>query len=155
MAPYILEAMPAKSKVTVKLDHLSLPVRRLAAARRFYPAALAPTGMKVTHEVDKPRTSFAMGSGGERIFWLVQHRNAAGGAHLALSVPTRAAVDAFHAAALAAGATDHGAPGPRPDYGPNYYAAFVLDGEGNNIEVVCYARGRAAASTRRKRAPAR
>jgi catechol 2,3-dioxygenase-like lactoylglutathione lyase family enzyme len=152
MATYILEAMPKKSKVTVKLDHLSLPVRSLAAARRFYPAALGPIAMDVTMEVGK---AFAMGSGGERIFWLVQQRKAAGGAHLALSVPTRTAVDAFHAAALAAGATDHGAPGPRPDYGPNYYAAFVLDGEGNNIEVVCYARGRAAASTRRRRAPAR
>jgi catechol 2,3-dioxygenase-like lactoylglutathione lyase family enzyme len=142
-----------KAKVTVKLDHLSMPVRSLATARRFYPAALGPAGMEVTFEVKKPRSSFAMGSGGERIFWLVGHRDASGKGHLALSVPDRASVDAFHAAALAAGGTDHGRPGLRPDYGPNYYAAFVLDSEGNNIELVCYARPRK--STRRKRAPAR
>jgi catechol 2,3-dioxygenase-like lactoylglutathione lyase family enzyme len=84
--------------------------------------------------------AFGMGSRDEKIFWITRDRKAGGGAHHAFRVDNRDEVDAFHAAALAAGGTDNGAPGPRPEYGPNYYAAFVKDREGNNIEVVCYAR---------------
>jgi catechol 2,3-dioxygenase-like lactoylglutathione lyase family enzyme len=69
-------------------------------------------------------------------------RKASGKGHYAFRVEHREEVDAFHAAALAAGGKDNGPPGLRPDYGPRYYAAFVKDGEGNNIEVVCYARGK-------------
>jgi catechol 2,3-dioxygenase-like lactoylglutathione lyase family enzyme len=123
----------------VALDHLSVPVRRFAAARAFYVAALGAIGMKINMEVTG---AFGMGSKKEKIFWLVQDRKAGGGGHYAFSVDRREQVDAFYEAAMAAGATDHGPPGPRPDYGPNYYAAFVKDGERNNIEVVCYAPGR-------------
>ncbi len=123
------------SRDNVALDHISLPVRRLAAARKFYEAALGAIGMKINMDVGG---AFAMGSQHEKIFWISQKRGATGGAHHAFRVAKRADVDAFHRAALAAGGTDHGAPGPRPDYGPNYYAAFVKDPEGNNIETVCY-----------------
>ena len=61
------------------------------------------------------------------------------GTHLAFQAPNRAAVDKFHAAGLAAGGRDHGAPGLREDYGPTYYAAFLLDPDGNNVEAVCFA----------------
>jgi catechol 2,3-dioxygenase-like lactoylglutathione lyase family enzyme len=127
--------MPRTS--VVSFDHASLPVRRLAAARKFYVAALGAIGMKINLDMDD---AFGMGSKKEKIFWLVKDAKASGGAHFAFRVDHREEVDAYYRAALAAGGEDNGAPGPRPDYGPNYYAAFVYDPEGNNIEVVCYAR---------------
>jgi predicted enzyme related to lactoylglutathione lyase len=108
--------MPARSasKRTkiVGLDHISAPVRDLRAARKFYAAALGAVGMKINMDVGE---AFGMGSANQKIFWLTRDKKAAGG-------------------------QDNGEPGPRPNYGPNYYAAFVKDKEGNNIEVVCYAR---------------
>lgn len=133
------------SRDKVALDHVSLPVRKLAAARKFYEAALGAVGMKINMDVG---SAFGMGSHGEKIFWISQKRGATGGAHHAFSVGSHEAVDAFHRAGLGAGGTDHGAPGPRPHYGPSYYAAFVKDPEGNNIEVVCYKK---AAKTAKKR----
>src|SRR5450432_315354 len=130
--------MPTKTpsrRQNVALDHVSLPVKRLAAARKFYEAALGAVGMTINMDVG---SAFGMGSKKEKIFWISHKRGAGGGAHHAFSVGTRADVDAFHRAGLAAGGTDHGAPGPRPNYGPHYYAAFLKDPEGNNIEVVCY-----------------
>lgn len=125
------------NKHTVALDHISVPVRRFAAARAFYESALGAIGMKVNMEM---ADAFGMGAQREKVFWIVKDRKASGGGHYALRVEQREQVDAFHRAAIEAGATDHGAPGPRPDYGPSYYAAFVMDAEGNNIEVVCYTR---------------
>ena len=119
------------------LDHVSLPVRSLAAARKFYVAALGTIGMTVNVDVDD---AFGMGSNDEKIFWLTKSSKAGGDAHFAFRVDHRDEVDAFHAAALRAGGEDNGPPGPRPAYGPDYYAAFVHDPEGNNIEVVCYAK---------------
>jgi catechol 2,3-dioxygenase-like lactoylglutathione lyase family enzyme len=119
----------------VELDHLSVPVRAYQKARRFYERAFGALGMHVNLEYG---SSCGFGSKDQKIFWLVRDGNATGGGHYALRVKYRDEVDAFHQAALAAGGTDHGAPGPRPDYGPSYYAAFVLDPEGNNLEVVCY-----------------
>lgn len=119
----------------VQLDHITVKVRSLATARRFYERALAALGMKINLDVG---SAFGMGSKKEKIFWLERDRNASGKGHYAFRVEQRAEVDAFWNAALAAGGTDHGQPGPRPDYGPSYYAAFVKDPEGNNIEVVCY-----------------
>lgn len=110
-------------------DHVGLRVRDLPASRRFYAAALAPLGHAAA-EGD------GFGPPGAPGLWL--HEGApGGGVHLAFRAAGRAAVDAFHAAGLAAGGRDHGAPGPRPDYGPHYYAAFLLDPEGNNLEAVC------------------
>jgi catechol 2,3-dioxygenase-like lactoylglutathione lyase family enzyme len=125
--------MPQTSIVT--LDHLTVPVKDLKGARAFYQAALEPLGMHIN--LDYP-SAFGMGSKSENIFWLARDRQASGGGHYALRVENRDEVDAFHAAALRAGGQDNGPPGTRPDYGPSYYAAFVKDREGNNIEVVCY-----------------
>jgi catechol 2,3-dioxygenase-like lactoylglutathione lyase family enzyme len=126
------------SKTTpVAIDHISVEVRDMKAARRFYTSALGAIGMKINLEV---QSAFGMGSGKEKVFWLSRDPKASGHAHYALRVPKRTDVDAFYRAAMKAGGKDNGKPGPRPRYGRNYYAAFVKDGEGNNIEVVCYAR---------------
>jgi catechol 2,3-dioxygenase-like lactoylglutathione lyase family enzyme len=121
----------------VSLDHISVPVRRLATARRFYEAALGALGMRVNMQVP---SAFGMGSKKEKIFWLARDPKAAGHGHYAFRVERREEVDAFYDAALAAGGTGNGKPGLRPNYGPGYYAAFVKDPEENNIEVVCYGR---------------
>jgi catechol 2,3-dioxygenase-like lactoylglutathione lyase family enzyme len=121
----------------VVLDHITVNVRRMKEARRFYEAALGAIGMKVNLDFG---SAFGMGSRNENIFWLSRDRRASGDGHYALRVEHREEVNAFHAAALAAGGVDNGKPGPRPNYGRHYYAAFVKDTEGNNIEVVCYAR---------------
>ena len=126
------------AKETVALDHLSIPVRKYKQARKLYDAALGAIGMTVNMDADQ---ACGFGANGEKILWLVRDKKAEGSVHVALRVGSRKLVDAFHTAALAAGADDNGAPGPRPDYGPTYYAAFVRDLEGNNVEVVCYARG--------------
>jgi catechol 2,3-dioxygenase-like lactoylglutathione lyase family enzyme len=133
----------------VALDHISLAVRDLKAARRFYTAALGAIGMHINMDFS---SACGMGSKDENVFWLVRDKHAGGGGHYAFRVDHREDVEAFHAAALDAGGKDNGRPGPRPNYGPNYYAAFAKDGEGNNIEVVCYARPRARTGTRRRRA---
>src|SRR5512137_1190692 len=109
------------------IDHVTLRVRDLAAAKAFYAAALAPLGYKVGMEFPE---GAGLGAGGKLDFWLVED-TAARPHHLAFSAPDHAGVDAFHAAALAAGGTDNGPPGLRLDYHPNYYAAFVLDPSGH------------------------
>jgi catechol 2,3-dioxygenase-like lactoylglutathione lyase family enzyme len=120
----------------VVLDHISVNVRRFKRAREFYRAALGAIGMKINLEF---ASSLGLGSQKEKVFWLVRDLGASGGGHYAFRVRHREEVNAFHAAALAAGGIDNGKPGPRPDYGPSYYAAFVKDPENNNLEVVCYA----------------
>ena len=119
----------------VPLDHITAPVRDLAAARTFYGAALGAIGMKVNMDVGD---AFGMGSRTQKIFWLGRDRKASGGGHYAFRVDHRDEVDAFHAAALAAGGSDNGPPGLRPQYDANYYAGYVLDPDGNNIEAVCH-----------------
>ncbi len=121
------------------LDHISLPTTDLDRARRFYTAAFAPLGAV---ECAVTETSAGWAVDGSDDFYvglvdvpaLVNHPRT----HYALSAPSRAAVDAFHAAALANGGTDDGAPGLRPQYHPNYYAAFVIDPDGRRIEAVCH-----------------
>jgi catechol 2,3-dioxygenase-like lactoylglutathione lyase family enzyme len=113
-------------------DHVTLRVGDFAASLGFYEAALAPLGIELRVE-DGTSAAF-----GERpSFLLTSRRATTANLHLAFSAPDRAAVDAFHAAALEHGGTDNGAPGIRAGYAPNYYAAFVLDPDGNNIEAVC------------------
>jgi len=129
-------AKARRTRITA-LDHISAPVRDIDVARAFYTAALGAIGMTINMDVS---SAFGMGSGDQKIFWLTRHDKSAGGGHYAFRVDHREEVDAFHAAALEAGGKDNGKPGPRPDYGPTYYAAFVKDPEDNNIEVVCYAR---------------
>jgi catechol 2,3-dioxygenase-like lactoylglutathione lyase family enzyme len=132
----------------VALDHISCAVRDLKTARKFYGAALGAIGMKINMDVS---SAFGMGSRNEKVFWLARDRRAAGDGHYAFRVDHREEVDAFYAAAMGAGGKDNGKPGLRPDYGPSYYAAFVKDREGNNIEVVCYARPRRRAPAGKRR----
>lgn len=133
-------------KDAVELDHISVPVRRFREARRLYEAALGAIGMTVNMDVGD---ACGMGANGEKIFWLVRDRKASGDGHYALRVGRRELVQAFYDAAIEAGATDNGPPGPRPGYGPSYFAAFVKDAEQNNIEVVCYTKPRRGAPVKR------
>jgi len=115
-------------------DHIGLKVKDLDAAVRFYSAALAPLG----HVVSTNDASYAgIGPKGEPALWLYAARDAKGpGVHIALRAADQVAVDRFHKEGLKAGGRDNGKPGLRTDYSPNYYAAFVLDPDGNNIEAV-------------------
>ncbi len=114
------------------LDHVGLAVTDLAAARAFYAAALEPLGFGVVMEFPGV---MALGLPQQPELWMHQGAPSAP-VHVALHAADRARVDAFHAAALAAGGTDNGAPGLRPQYHPGYYAAYVKDADGNNIEAV-------------------
>ncbi len=118
-------------------DHIGLRVRNLAESTRFFERVLAPLG----HAVQSQGEGYAgLGPKGAAALWLHQLPADSGpgvGSHLAFVAPSREAVQQFHAAGLKAGARDNGAPGPRADYGDTYYAAFLVDGEGNNVEAVC------------------
>ena len=118
------------------LDHLSVSGRDAAAIARFYEAALAPLGIERVATGDDGSVGF--GRDGADDFWVGAGPQVSGPIHVAFTAPTRAAVDAFHAAALAAGGRDNGAPGLRPEYHEHYYAAFVLDPDGRNVEAVCH-----------------
>ena len=122
------------------LDHAGLEVSDLERSRAFYEAALAPLGIRTVMEFEG---MFGLGteteSGRQPFFWLAARgRPPVSGVHLAFTASASEEVDAFHAAALAAGGADNGAPGLRPDYHPRYYGAFVLDPDGNNVEAVCH-----------------
>jgi catechol 2,3-dioxygenase-like lactoylglutathione lyase family enzyme len=118
------------------IDHVGLNVRDLAASRALYEAALAPLGFEQVIEHGE-QVGFVSP---DRYpdFWIARRDPATSGAHVALRAASRAAVDAFHAAALAAGAQDNGAPGIRHEYGEDYYGAYVLDPDGNNVEAMTY-----------------
>ena len=117
------------------LDHVGIRVSDMAASRAFYIAALAPLGYRL--QMDFGDHGLGFGQDPKPDFWLYPGTPPTG-LHLAFNAPDRATVDAFHAAALAAGATCNGAPGERPQYHPAYYGAFVLDRDGLNIEAVCH-----------------
>lgn len=118
------------------LDHVTLGVRDVARARDFYDAALGPLG--ITRLYAEGATAAGYGVGKKAFFWIGERSTDQTGAHVAFTCPDRAMVDAFHAAALAAGGRDNGAPGLRPHYHANYYGAFVLCPDGHNIEAVCH-----------------
>lgn len=123
------------------IDHTGVSVSDYAAARRFYDAAFAAMGGSFLIEVPKQYTGGVAvgGYGRDRpVFWISESGAQTPTIHIALSADSRAQVDGFHAAALAAGGTDNGAPGLRPHYHPDYYGAFVCDPDGNNIEAVCH-----------------
>ncbi|MBP2150170.1 VOC family protein [Xanthobacter flavus] len=124
------------------LDHVGISVHDVARSRAFYLAALAPLGYGILMEVSPPGGHTYIGFGvvgsGKPDFWIGDAPVATGHLHLAFAATDRAAVDAFYAAALAAGARDNGAPGLRPHYHPDYYGAFVFDPDGLNVEAVCH-----------------
>jgi len=117
------------------IDHLGIAVKDAAASRAFYAAALAPLGYGIVMEF-KGHVGF--GPPGRPQFWISEGAPASP-LHLAFAAPNRAAVDAFYAAAIKAGARDNGPPGLRPHYHSHYYGAFVIDPDGHNTEAVCHA----------------
>jgi catechol 2,3-dioxygenase-like lactoylglutathione lyase family enzyme len=108
----------------------------------FYEAALKPLGLGAIMEVTAEETGgdahAGFGENDKAFFWIGTGAKPRGGTHVAFTAKTRAEVEAFYRAALAAGGRDNGAPGLRPEYHPNYYGAFVFDPDGNNIEAVCH-----------------
>ena len=117
-------------------DHLGFAVGDFDKSAAFYDAALTPLGIKRAAEFEYPGGKI-IGYGAERAeFWVNSGEAMKDHVHIAFAARSRAAVDAFHKAALAAGGRDNGGPGIREQYSPNYYAAFVLDPDGHNIEAV-------------------
>jgi catechol 2,3-dioxygenase-like lactoylglutathione lyase family enzyme len=124
------------------IDHMGFPVSDYARSKAFYEKALAPLGYVLVMEVHENAfgaKAAGFGIAGKPDFWIGGEGGLNKELHVAIAAKDRAAVDAFHKAALAAGATDNGAPGIRAHYHPNYYGAFVLDPDGHNIEAVCHA----------------
>ena len=125
------------------IDHLGINVADFDASKAFYDQAMAPLGASLIYMVPLEYTGGAKvgGYGRDRpVFWLSgKAAEQKSTQHVAFTARSRAEVDAFHAAALAAGGKDNGGPGLRPHYHPNYYGAFVFDPDGNNVEAVCHA----------------
>ncbi len=127
------------------IDHIGMKVRDIARATEFYLKALSPLGIGIIMEVSAEQTggggAVGFGANGKPFFWIGEGFRSANDQriHVAFTAGSRAQVDAFYRAALAAGGKDNGPPGLRPHYHANYYGAFVLDPDGNNIEAVCHA----------------
>ena len=124
------------------IDHITFGVRDFARSTAFYDVAFAPLGVSRLFYVPPEHADGVKvtGYGDDRPwFWLAEEDATRGKLHIALQAKSHKEVDAFYAAALSAGGTDNGAPGLRPHYHADYYAAFVLDPDGHNIEAVCHA----------------
>jgi catechol 2,3-dioxygenase-like lactoylglutathione lyase family enzyme len=115
------------------IDHLSIDVGDYGRSKDFYTRALEPLGCELLMEFEQAVGGF--GRDRKPFFWIRQ-RSPSGPIHVAFAAPDRETVDRFYEAALAAGGEDNGAPGLRPHYHANYYGAFVLDPDGNNVEAV-------------------
>ena len=128
------------------IDHFSLPVTDFDRSRAFYDAVLATLGYRPleTEDLDEYVACGYGANAGEPPFWIGAGKGPDAppvpqpGQHIAFRAPDRAAVDAFHRAAMATGGTDNGAPGLRPHYHQNYYAAYVIDPDGYHVEAVCH-----------------
>jgi catechol 2,3-dioxygenase-like lactoylglutathione lyase family enzyme len=125
------------------IDHVGFSISDYARAMDFYRRALAPLGYELIMEASGEQNASGFpaagfGIGGKPDFWIGGEGKLEKPLHVAIVANERAAVDAFYKEALAAGGKDNGAPGLRPQYHPNYYAAFVLDLDGHNIEAVCH-----------------
>jgi catechol 2,3-dioxygenase-like lactoylglutathione lyase family enzyme len=116
-------------------DHLGFGVTNLARSKAFFLEALRPLGVEVAMEGPY---GVGIGKNGKPSLWLSEATEKPAHLHLAFVAATRAEVNAFYKAALAAGGTDNGAPGLRPQYHPNYYGAFVIGPDGHNVEAVCH-----------------
>jgi catechol 2,3-dioxygenase-like lactoylglutathione lyase family enzyme len=135
---------PAKESIGERamLDHIGITVTDFERSKAFYEKALAPLAITLMKEVSAAQTGAnahaGFGKDGKPFFWIGTGSRPSGPLHIALVAPRRSDVDAFHRAAMDAGGTDRGSPGLRPQYHPDYFGAFVLDPDGNNIEAVCH-----------------
>jgi catechol 2,3-dioxygenase-like lactoylglutathione lyase family enzyme len=124
------------------LDHTGIAVSDLSKSKAFYVKALGPLSISLVMEVTAEQTGdgahAGFGKEGKPFFWIGSGGRPSGPAHFAFTAKSRDEVVAFHRAALAAGGKDNGPPGLRPHYHANYYGAFVVDPDGNNIEAVCH-----------------
>jgi catechol 2,3-dioxygenase-like lactoylglutathione lyase family enzyme len=124
------------------IDHTGFTVSDLLKSRAFYAAALQPLGIELIMEVTAEQTGAGAHAGfgvpEKAFFWIGDRGAPCSGVHIAFTAATRAQVDEFYRAALYAGGRNNGEPGLRPHYHENYYGAFVLDPDGNNIEAVCH-----------------
>jgi catechol 2,3-dioxygenase-like lactoylglutathione lyase family enzyme len=119
----------------MEIDHLTIPVRDYAASKTFYERVLLPLGFRVRLDWPDKRRAFLGTEGNPASLWLTES-NGAGSLALSLAAPAQEAVDAFHAAAVSAGAVTQHEPSVRPEHNPRYYAARVLDPDGNSLEAV-------------------
>jgi catechol 2,3-dioxygenase-like lactoylglutathione lyase family enzyme len=118
-------------------DHIGLRTKRFKILESFYTRLLPTLGIE---RLEKYPGAAGYGRDAKANFWIGNSRKGPSSVHLAFAANTRLEVDGFHRKAIKLGAKDNGPPGLRPDFGPNYYAAFVLDPDGNNIEAVCHRR---------------
>jgi len=123
------------------IEHVSVPIHNYKKSVKFYDAALKPLGYRLYRKYPPEAGGYL--EGGSTSFWVVRKSKKVQPIHVALRGKSKKAVQAFHAAGLRAGGKDNGRPGFRADYGPDYYAAFLLDPDGNNIEA-CYFGAKAA-----------
>jgi catechol 2,3-dioxygenase-like lactoylglutathione lyase family enzyme len=123
----------------VIIDHLTIGVSDLERSRRFYAQALAPLGFDELGPWSDAHRDISFGTKDEDDFAISEKYEQGGRLHIAFAADSTYQVDAFHAAAIAAGGRDNGAPGPRPAYSDGYYGAFVLDPDGHNVEAVFHA----------------
>jgi catechol 2,3-dioxygenase-like lactoylglutathione lyase family enzyme len=142
--------------MSIEIDHISLSVEDYEKAKAFYSAALKALrgGVLMEFPMNEGAKVMGLGSDGHAFLW-ISSSGKANHQHIAFRAENRDQVDAFYAAAIAAGGTDNGGPGLRPDYSEHYYAAYVLDPEGHNIEAVTHAppaAAKRAAPSRRKAA---
>jgi catechol 2,3-dioxygenase-like lactoylglutathione lyase family enzyme len=136
-------------RMSIEIDHISLGVSDYEAAKKFYTAALKPLRIGMVMEYGD---AAGLGADGKPFLWIAAGGKTTPHVHIAFRAENRGQVDKFYEAAMAAGATDNGPPGLRPHYHQTYYAAFILDPDGHNIEAVCHTPPAAAAA---KKPPAR
>jgi catechol 2,3-dioxygenase-like lactoylglutathione lyase family enzyme len=139
------------------IDHVQVAVSDYARARDFYVKALAPLGWSLMMEfpTDGGHAAAGFGTAGKPFLWLSDTGRPAPTGHIALGAKNAGAVDAFYQAAMGAGGTDNGPPGLRPHYHAKYYAAFVRDPDGNNIEAVWHGEAEEEAAPTRRRTATR
>jgi catechol 2,3-dioxygenase-like lactoylglutathione lyase family enzyme len=116
------------------LDHIAVPVSNFQKSKDFYENSLKPIGYEVVMEFENVA---GFGANKKPDFWIAQGKPGSD-LHVAFHCDSRELVDQFYKAAMAAGGKDNGAPGLREQYHPNYYGAFVIDPDGNNVEAVCH-----------------
>jgi catechol 2,3-dioxygenase-like lactoylglutathione lyase family enzyme len=130
------------SRQKIMLDHIGISVIDFARSKAFYEKALAPLSIALMKEVSAAQSGAnahaGFGSDGKPFFWIGTGMRTSGPLHFAFVAARRSGVEEFYRAAVAAGGTDNGSPGPRPQYHSNYFGAFVLDPDGNNVEAVCH-----------------